>query len=100
MTDRPLVFEDFADKVGDAFAISEEGMPAIALTLKEAKLLDPEWGLKDVRPPFSLSFLAADPRVLPQRLYCLQHERLGRVTIFLVPSGRDAGGVSYHATFN
>lgn len=30
MTDRPLVFEDFADKVGDAFAISEEGMPAIA----------------------------------------------------------------------
>jgi len=100
MTDRPLVFEDFADKVGDAFAVSEEGAAAIALTLKEAKLLNPEWGLKGVRPPFSLSFLAADPRVLPQRLYRLNHQRLGAVTIFLVPSGKNAEGVSYHATFN
>jgi hypothetical protein len=100
MTDRSLVFEDFSDKVGDAFAISEEGMPAIALTLKEARPLNPEWGLKGVRPPFSLSFLAADPRVLPQRLYRLEHPRLGAVTIFLVPSAKDDQGVSYHATFN
>jgi hypothetical protein len=100
MVDRQLVFEDFADKVGDAFTISEEGVPAIALTLKEAKLLNPEWGLKGVRPPFALGFLAADPRILPQRLYRLQHPRLDEVTIFLVPSGKDAEGVSYHATFN
>ena len=100
MTDRQLVFEDFADKVGDAFAISEDDVPTIALTLKEAKSLNPQWGLKGVRPPFSLTFLAADPRVFPQRLYRLQHARLGEVTIFLVPSGKDGQGVSYCATFN
>lgn len=100
MTDRQIVFEDFADKIGDVFVIGEEGVPAIALTLKEAKLLNPQWGLPGVRPPFSLDFLAADPRVLVQRLYRLEHERLGPVTIFLVPSGQDAEGVRYHATFN
>lgn len=100
MVDRQLVFEDFADKVGDTFAISEEGAPAIALTLKEAKPLDPAWGLKGVRPPFSLSFFAIDPNVLPQRLYRLHHSDLGEVTIFLVPSAKDAEGVRYHATFN
>jgi hypothetical protein len=100
MIDRPLVFEDFTDKVGDTFAISEEGVPALALTLKEANALNPAWGLEGVRPPFSLKFLAADPQVLPQRLYRLQHPRLGEVAIFLVPSGKDAEGVSYHATFN
>jgi hypothetical protein len=98
MNDRQLVFEDFADKVGDTFVISEEGAPA--LTLKEAKPLNPEFGLKGVRPPFALNFLAADPRILPQRLYRIQHPRLGEVTIFLVPSAKDAEGVSYHATFN
>lgn len=98
MNDRQLVFEDFADKVGDTFVISEEGAPA--LTLKEATPLNPELGLKGVRPPFSLSFLAADPRILPQRLYRVQHPRLGEVAIFLVPSAKDAEGVSYHATFN
>lgn len=100
MTDRPLVFEDFSDKIGDAFVIGEEGVPAIALRLKEAKLLNPNWGLPGVRPPFSLTFLAADPRVLMQRLYRLEHQRLGAVTIFLVPAAKDDTGVTYHATFN
>jgi hypothetical protein len=39
MIDRQLVFEDFADKVGDIFAIGEDGIPAIALTLMEAEPL-------------------------------------------------------------
>ena len=48
----------------------------------------------------ALIFLAADPRVLPQRLYRLEHEGLGAVTIFLVPIAKDAEGVRYQATFN
>ena len=100
MTDRTLIFEDFADKVGEVFAISEEGMPPIALTLKEATPLNPAWAPRGVRPPFSLVFLAEDPRILPQRLYCVEHRTLGGVTIFLVPVGKDASGVSYCATFN
>jgi hypothetical protein len=98
--DRVLVFEDFADKVGEGFTVSEEGMPGIPLTLTEAAPLDPAKGLSGVRPPFSLTFLSKDSRVLPQRLYRLVHDRLSGVTIFLVPSAKNSDGVSYHATFN
>jgi hypothetical protein len=38
--------------------------------------------------------------VPPQKLYRLRHEELGKVTIFLVPIGRDASGVSYQAVFH
>jgi hypothetical protein len=100
MTNRQFVFEDFADKVGNVFTLSEEDLPAIALTLKEAVLLNPAFAPKDLRPPFALTFLAADPRVLPQHLYRMAHDGLGEVTIFLVPRGKDDSGVTYIATFN
>lgn len=100
MTDRPLIFEDFADKVGEVFAISEEAVPEIPLILKEAKPLNPAFGLPGVRPPFSLFLVAKDPRVLPQRIYRLAHQALGEVSIVLVPVAKDAEGVTYQAVFN
>jgi hypothetical protein len=53
---RQLVFEDFADKVGEAFSINEPDMPALSLT--EAQFLKSP-GLPGVRPPFSLIFVGA-----------------------------------------
>jgi len=100
MADRQFVFEDFADKVDGVFVISQDGVPAIPLTLREAKLLSPAFGLPGVRPPFSLTFFARDPRVFPQNLYRLEHQELGAATILLVPAAKDAEGVTYVATFN
>lgn len=100
MIDRQLVFEDFADKVGDIFAIGEDGIPAIPLTLIEAEPLPERMAKRGARPPFSLVFLGKDPRVLPQRLYRLEHQSMGELVIFLVPIGKDDAGVSYQATFN
>ena len=100
MIDRALVFEDFADKVGDLFVIGEAGVPGIPLTLKEAEPLNPAMAPRGARPPFSLIFLAKDPRVLPQRIYRMEHNGLGEVSIFIVPVGKDAEGVLYQATFN
>ena len=82
------------------FVVSEQDFPAIRLALTEATRLPARMGPKGMRPPFSLIFLGKDPRVLPQRLYRLEHEEMGAVTIFLVPIGKDAEGVSYQATFN
>jgi Domain of unknown function (DUF6916) len=98
--ERPLVFEDFADKLGEVFAVSEQDVPAIPLTLTEAEALPARHAPPGVRPPFSLVFLGKDPRVLPQRLYRLEHSEMGVLTIFLVPIGKDAQGVRYQATFN
>jgi hypothetical protein len=100
MSDRQLVFEDFADKIGEEFAISEETVPRITLILRDAEPLDPAMAPRGVRPPFALLFLASDPRVLPQRLYRMEHKAFGTVSIFLVPVGKDTSGVTYQATFN
>ena len=97
---KPFVFEDFADKLEQVFVISDQDVPAIPLTLAEAELLHAHARVPGIRPPFSLVFLGKDPRVLPQRLYHMQHADLGMLEIFLVPIGKDAQGVSYQATFN
>ena len=39
VTERGLVFEDFADKVDEVFVIGQDGVPAIPLTLKQAERL-------------------------------------------------------------
>lgn len=98
MLDRMLVIEDFADKVGNVFAVSIEDAD-IALNLIEASPLPNRRG-PEHRQPFSLIFRAADPRVLPQQLYRLTHDDLGEMAIFLVPIGKDESGVQYQATFN
>jgi hypothetical protein len=100
MSERNLVFEDFADKVEQIFVISEQNVPAIPLTLAEAELLPARQARPGIRPPFSLTFLAKDPRVLPQRIYRLEHNDLGQLEIFLVPAAKNAQGVTYCATFN
>lgn len=99
MTVKPLVFEDFKDKVGQSFALAEQNGPAISFTLAEAQPLRSPT-LPGVRPPFSLIFVAQHPIILPQRLYRMEHEALGAVSIFLVPVGKDARGISYQAVFN
>lgn len=100
MSNRQMVFEDFAGKVAQVFVIAERNAPAIPLTLVEAEALSARRGMPGIRPPFSLTFLAKDPRVLPQRIYRLEHDGLGMLEMFLVPSAKDAQGVTYMATFN
>lgn len=100
--DRPLALEDFADKVGDRFAIAVDDRPAgaVAATLTEAEPLFPGRAPAGSRPPFSLVFVADHAPMLAQRIYRIEHAALGAMSIFLVPIGRGARGFSYQATFN
>jgi hypothetical protein len=38
--------------------------------------------------------------VLPQKIYPLEHEALGKLEIFLVPIGPDEAGMCYEAVFS
>lgn len=49
---------------------------------------------------FSLLFRGPAERPLGQGICPLEHERLGRLAIFLVPVGRDEAGLLYEAVFN
>lgn len=100
MEAQSLVFEDFKDRVGGAFVVADDDVPAISLTLEEAALLPERFARPGVRAPFSLIFLSPDPHVLAQRLYHLTHDAMGELTLFLVPIGKDGRGVSYQALFN
>lgn len=49
---------------------------------------------------FSLLFQGpANPR-LPQKMYDLQHEKLGEFSLFLTAVAGDGNGISYEAVFN
>jgi hypothetical protein len=97
---RPLVLEDFSHRIGESFAISEQGLEAFPLKLAEAVPLRATWSKPGARPPFSLIFLGANSCILPQRLYKFDLADVGLVDIFLVPIGKSEKGVSYQAVFN
>jgi hypothetical protein len=58
-------------------------------------------GVKSSRyESFTLVFQGPTGPVLPQRIYRFESEALGCFELFIVPSGQDAGGTQYQATFN
>ena len=49
---------------------------------------------------FSLLFRGPLQPLLPQQIYPVEHDRLGRFDLFIVPVKRDAHGLYYEAVFN
>ena len=93
----------FAGHVGGPFRICPEDARPVAVTLIEAESLGPETadaGRPNRRRAFSLVFRGPMEPVLPQRIYAMEHEALGRFELFLVPIGPDEVGMRYEAVFN
>jgi hypothetical protein len=57
-------------------------------------------GAKVRRAPFSLVFRGPKNVYLPQRIYTVEHEKLGALEIFLVPIQPDGEGSRFEAVFN
>ena len=101
MLDR-LTVADFEPLCGSAFRGELPGTGQLELGLIAAKTLpgsppQTDGGVR--RHPFSLVFRVRTPLRLPQGIYPLEHDRLGRLDIFLVPVGRDADGLLLEAIF-
>lgn len=94
-----LSVENFAAVAKQSFDLSL-GESSVPLTLVEVQPLpvNPYPGM--MRAPFSLIFRTASQVVLPQKIYNLKNEKLGKLEIFLVPVARDREGVLYQAVFN
>jgi hypothetical protein len=93
-----LTLEMFAALIGERFRVHMTEQGTIDVELIEASPL----GAKVTAPrgqAFSLVFRAAGGELVPQRIYRVEHERLGAHDIFLVPIGPDAGGMRYEAIF-
>jgi hypothetical protein len=87
--------DDFAPLLREPFRIDPGDGSAIAVDLIEVSEADSGAG----RRQFSLVFQGGPTPPLPQRIYAVEHERLGRIEIFLVPLGPDGIGQRYQAVF-
>jgi len=92
---------DFASRVGTEFRVTTQPGSAIAMELVETAPLTASRSLAQ-RQAFSLIFRGPRNRLLDQRIHTLEHDRLGRLGLFLVPigPGADGNGPYYQVIFN
>jgi hypothetical protein len=90
--------QELATQVGSRFEVPAGNgtapSPALELT-----------GIEDLRSTpgneqFSLFFLGSPEMPAQQGVYHLEHPALGPLDLFLVPVGREAGGLVLEAVFN
>ena len=100
MLDR-LTVATFTERLGELFRLSRDGAPDLELRLVQARSLSSGGAnMGRRREPFSLVFRGPAQPILPQRIYALDNEALGRLEIFLVPIESRADGTKYEAIFN
>jgi hypothetical protein len=90
-----LTAGDFAPLLHEPFQLDPGDGSPFAVALIEVFEADRGAG----RQQFSLIFRGGPTPPLPQRIYAVEHERLGRIELFLVPLGPDGAGQRYQAVF-
>ena len=88
-----LTLEDFRPLLHDRVRIAPDDAPAFEVELVEVTEIPREPG---GRVPFSLVFRGGPNPPLPQRIYRMEHEKLGELDIFIVPIAADR----YQAVFS
>jgi hypothetical protein len=88
-----LTVDDFRALQGDRFRIAPEGAPAFEVELVEVTEIPRDPG---GRTPFSLIFRGGPNPPVEQRIYRVEHDKLGELEIFLVPLAVD----QYQAVFS
>ncbi len=95
-----LQSSDFCPYLNETFYIHMEGIEPIDLELVSAT----ESGSPsrpETRAPFSLQFLGpVSSQYLVQHIYCLEHEQMGALELFIVPMGLEIGRMRYEAILN
>jgi hypothetical protein len=81
-----LTVDDFRPLLDDRFHVVPEGAESFDVELVEVTEIPREPG---GRAPFSLVFQGGPDPPLEQRIYRVEHDRLGELDIFLVPIAAD-----------
>ena len=101
MTLDQLKSTDFAPYLHQVFAIhygAAEPLRAELTTVTELGPAPTREGAPQ-RAPFSIILRGPMRPILPQRIYHIEHERMGALDIFIVPIGPDQAGMRYEAIF-
>jgi len=88
--------EQFAENLNTKFHVSSDGTQVVELELVEVS----ELKLIATQEQFAVVFRGPRDRFLGQGSRPLEHEKLGRSELFLVPIQEDPEGYYYEAVFN
>lgn len=91
---------EFDALVGTAFSVATAHEPVALELLEVVRLREAPAGAPVRRGPFTLTFCARTAEYLPQGVFALSHDRLGRLDVFMVPVGRTPAGLLLEAVFN
>lgn len=92
-----LTRTSFEPHMDTTFRLHHEDLGAVDLELVEATDRTPE---RFEGEQFSLIFKGPPDTYLPQQIYALEHEAMGRLNLFLVPVDQRKDGYRYEAFFN
>ena len=107
-----LKLDDFSKHLNATFTMDAGGGKTVPLTLVQATAHTTELPAtvkgtenQDLKTRkdggFTLDFQAPEGRVLRQGTYTIEHPTMGKMDIFVSPSGvLPNGGAAYHAVFN
>ena len=93
-----LTEEEFSKHVNTKFRVASE--PPIDLELTEVKGYLSQAHEQSGMERFSAFFNGPSEPFLRQRVYALEHDRMGAFELFLVPIAKDDNGFRYEAVFN
>jgi hypothetical protein len=94
-----LELSRFTPYIGEKFDVSSLPQESLQLELVEAKALPGHAGAP-YEDSFSLVFRAANDCTLGQGSVALEHEKVGWIVLFLVPSGEDQDGRYFEGVCN
>ncbi len=92
----------FSGHLGSNFRIYPDTLEPLEVELISAIELGGGTGDEEPtgrRQPFSIVFRGPKDILLPQRIYRIEHDRIGGFELFLVPIGPDEQGLLYEAIF-
>ena len=96
-----LTSQDFERYLHDPFCIFSESSLLLEVELVSVTELGEPPQEEDKRHAFSLVFRSPlGDSYLPQQIYTLEHQALGKMDLFLVPIGPDPVGMCYEVIFN
>ena len=86
----------FSEQLHTQFRLLREGLEPLTLELIEVREADPSPKIE----LFSLHFLGPAAPHMPQQIHALEHDKLGRMEIFLTAIAGDAQGITYESVFH
>lgn len=92
--------ETFAPYLNTSFRASQKSSQGATLKLIEVNDLNASRKHPEAVKGFSLIFSGPKSRQLESKIYTIEHDALGRFSLFLTPIERENGRIFYEAVFN